>query len=311
MYKKLFFFFFFIPHLLPAQILPKENSKLNYRLIGFSFPLVPEVKKYKIEIAAGNYTSADSFEKHIIKTEVCSSNKKIIEVPAFGKAYTWRVVFKGITANNDLHHFSTMSSPVADTSLTRLRILKKAKKYKDAYVFVDGNNTLYDMTGNPVWFTHIEGFDSNLSLRDLKLSPAGTITCLSGGRPVEINYNGTLLWKAPDNGVVSGDSAEHYHHEFTRFANGHYMILGSEAALCQLPDSTDTNMHILNFDRKKLESNPAAYKKIDLGTIIEYDKKGKVVWSWKSSQYFIGSDVENYRSPGTVDKYNIEVHENG
>jgi len=297
---------------LKAQVLPAEGSKLNYRLIGFSFPARPQTSEYKIEIAEGTYTTKSSFEKNIIKKEDCKTNKKIIEVPSFGTEYTWRVVYKGSSTamNNDLHHFTTKTIPDVDIDVCRLRVLKGAQAYNDAYVFVDGNNALYDMAGKPVWFPYIKGLDSVQSLRDMKLTPRGTITFVLGDQAFEINYNGDVLWRAPNNGAVSGDSWEHYHHELTRLKNGHYMILGNEWALSKLPDATDPSMHIINDDKGKPEGDNAAYKRIFLGTVIEYGDTGNVVWSWKSSNYFIGSDVDNYRNPNPKDKYNIDVHEN-
>jgi len=312
--KKIVFVVFFLAAAflkLKAQILPAEGSSLNYRLIGFTFPAQPQISDYKIEIAEGNFNERSSFEKNITKKENCKTNKIIIEVPSFGKDYTWRVVYKGSTPamNNDLHHFSTRIIP---DDVFRLRILKNAGKFNDAYVFVDGNNAMYDMNGKPVWFPCIKGTEMLLpgTARDMKLSPRGTITFVMGDQALEINYNGDILWKGPNDGAVSGDSREHYHHEFTRLKNGHYMVLGSEPALCKLPDSTDPDLHIVNDDKSKPENKNTTYQKIALGTVIEYDDAGNVVWSWKSSSYFIGSDMDYYRSPNPNDRYNVDVHEN-
>ena len=54
-------------------------------------------------------------------------------------------------------------------------------------------------------------------------------------------------------------------------------------------------------------------QKLPLGTIIEYDKKGNVVWSWKSAPYFRGSDIRNYRRPNmdVTIKIIVDPHENG
>ena len=185
MYKALVFFSIFLAthYQLSAQIYPKENSKLNYRLIGFSYPPLPEVSNYTIQIAEGNYNTDDSFEKNIINTINTQKNKVIIEVPSFGKEYTWRSITGTTTSakkHTQLHHFSTTMSPAVDTNLTRLRILEKAEKYKDAYVFIDGTNVMYDMQGNPIWYMpDIEIADQGIiHSRDLKLTPQGTITLL-------------------------------------------------------------------------------------------------------------------------------------
>ena len=83
-------FLLFIAHLLYAQIMPAEGSKLNYRLIGFKFPPEPHAGNYKIEIATSNCNTEDSFKKHIIETFAVKKNKIIAEVPSFGAQYTWR-----------------------------------------------------------------------------------------------------------------------------------------------------------------------------------------------------------------------------
>ena len=94
MYKILTVLFFLtIPGKTWAQILPKEGSKLNYRIIGFSFPAGNTGCKYKIDIASGNFNSEESFKKNIITSFSSDKNKIIGEVPSFGKEYTWHVVY--------------------------------------------------------------------------------------------------------------------------------------------------------------------------------------------------------------------------
>ena len=87
------FFLFFSVHELRSQILPKENSKFHYRIIGFSFPAKPAASNYRIDIATGNYFSADTFKKNIIRSVTGKKNKIVIEVPSFGTQYTWQVVY--------------------------------------------------------------------------------------------------------------------------------------------------------------------------------------------------------------------------
>jgi hypothetical protein len=48
--------------------------------------------------------------------------------------------------------------------------------------------------------------------------------------------------------------------------------------------------------------------KMPCGTIIEYDEKGNVVWSWKSSKYLLASDIVHYQSPDGSGIF--ETHEN-
>lgn len=290
-------FLVFISLNLYSQIFPAENSALNYRLIGFvAFP-AKEHKECQIQIAKGNHIVSDSFNTHIIKTALCRSDRTIIEVPWFGSNYTWRTVTGiGAKANyGELHHFATSYSKNTDTALLRLRVTTQAQKYKSAYSFIDGSAVLYDMKGKPVW--HLPArFDGSFGyIRDLKTTSFGTVTFIAGDKAYEVGYNGDVLWEAPDDGAVSGGRREFYHHEFTRLSNGNYMILGNEPY--EVPtNSTDSSGKAKNMN-------------FLFGTVIEYDKKGKVVWSWKSSKYYRESDLVNYFNSSNVSGIS-DVHEN-
>ena len=308
-----FVFLFFANQQVKSQVLPKEGSILNYRLIGFSLP-PGQATGSEIEIATGYYNSIDSFKRNLVVTLPCKNNKLIGEVPFFGKAYTWRVVNAAKPgANNKLHHFATGSIKETDTANARLRVLKKASKYQDAYVFLDGMKALYDMEGHAVWYLpDVDNVHADKPvLRDLKLSPAGTLTfLLEEIGAYEINYNGEILWKAPNDGKVSGNHSEMYHHEFTRLANGHYMVLGSEFEQwnMKMPSPADSSSIIFHEGSRKPDSSSLRYPKLPFGTVMEYDERGNIVWSWKSSDYFRTSDI--YYHKGRARRPDIAVHEN-
>ncbi len=297
-----------------SRVLPKEGSTLNYRLIGFSYGAGQPVGDYEIEIAMGSYYSFDSFKKNITVRLPYKNTKIIGEVPFFGKSYTWCVAnLQKKGTKTELHHFSTGSVKNIDTSAVRLRVLKKAEKYKDAYVFLDGTRALYDMDGNAVWYLpDVDGahIDKPI-LRDMKLSTAGTITFLFEElNAYEVNYNGEVLWKAPNTGNVSGYTSEMYHHEFTRLANGHYMILGNEYDRwnMKMPSATDSSFVIFHDGTRMADSSARRYPKLPFGTVIEYDDKGNVVWTWKSSGYFRNSDI--YYHKDRANRPDIAMHEN-
>ena len=295
-----------------AQVFPKEGSKLHYRIIGFSAIAATKESNYKLEIAAGTYFNEDSFKNNIIVSQSSKTNKIIAEVPSFGAKYTWRVTATNNIggARNTLYHFSTGIIPFVDTAISRLRITTKAEQYTDGYVFLDGKRTLYDMNGHPVWYLPALPEFKELQLRDvrdLKMSPMGTITFLADQKAYEINYNGDVLWKGPNTGAVSGQISEHYHHEFTRLANGHYMVLGDENVLWKLPASKDSSL--LHNDKIVWDKqNNTINQKITFGTVIEYDDQGHVIWSWKSSDYFKTSDLGNRKLKNGM--YDIDTHEN-
>ena len=313
MYKISFFYllFIFINYRLLAQIAPHDGSLLNYRIIGFSFPAAKGAVAYKLEIANGNCISDSSFRKNIIKSIKSKTNKLITEVPSFSKEYTWRYIPSG---NSDqklksaLHHFTTGSIPEIDTAVNRFRVVKSAGKYKDAYVFLDVNKTLYDMKGNPVWYLPQNDAGVQHSLRDLKITPQGTITYeIDGCCAFEVNYDGKTLWKAPNNGKVSGESTEEFHHEFTRLSNGHYMALGQDFQYWKKPTATDTNLFYVSGSALAPEEKEKSYIRSPMGLLIEYDTIGNVVWSWKASDHFNGSDIFYSRTNGGMQ---MHAHEN-
>jgi len=68
-----------------------------------------------------------------------------------------------------------------------------------------------------LYLPFIEG--RNPAPTDLKLTTFGTITFISGNA-YEVDYNGKVLWQAPNNGYVSHMDHEILHHEFTRCRTG-------------------------------------------------------------------------------------------
>ncbi len=287
---------------LNAQLFPREGSMICYRLIGFSFPAQPDAVKYKIEIASGTYVSDSAFENSINQSLTITDNKLITEVPSFGAKYTWRTISyaaSDITAKSGFHHFTVKTTADVDTSVTRLRIIEGAQTYKDAYVFIDGNMTLYDMKGNPVWF--LPGSErapkGAVAPRDIRVTDQGTITFFTGNRPFEISYDGAVLWQYPKGETVV------MHHEFTRLNNGHYMgmvyedVSGHSRPI--IPDSIPKYVYdSAGFFRSKRYSN-----------IEEVDEDCRTVWQWSGLQYQNGSDL-GLRKTADCSLDDFDLHEN-
>lgn len=295
--------------MLYAQLFPAEGSTLHYRIVGCSFPAIPAAKSCTVQVAAGYYNSPDSFRRHIIISRAVDTNRVIIEVPAFGKQYTWRVLYKnntGAAIKTPLYHFSTGTVPEVDTNIYRIRITKPAGKYKGAFIFIDAFGVLYDMHGRPVWYLPGAYGTYPPIIRDLKLSPFATITFLDGPTVNEIDYNGNVLWHKPGSNNNNLDSFYlPYHHEFTRLTNGHYMVMATENVLCRLPDTSGSAFTVIDDKNLKQDSN-AAYKEFQFGTLVEYDEKGNLVWKWRSSKYFEQSDLVNFYQPNR----RTDLHDN-
>ena len=289
-----------------AGIWPAEGASLHYTLIGFSYPSTQGAHHYLLEIAEGHITREDSFQKAIVLEENSEAPRQIATVPHWAAAYTWRVTAMGSSGkaigNTPFYHFSVQNIPYADTAQYRLRIVENDHTNKDLFLLVDCNRVLYSADGQPLWcLPPLPGVNIDAPVRDMKLTPQHTITFISNTQAYEVDYNGNLLWKAPDDGSVSGDSSEFYHHEFTRLPNGHYMIAGNQYIRKYLPPAFAA---LYGSNNNVKQENGRYYADVAYGTLIEYNSKKKVIWSWKSAQSFTDADLfapvmfENDRVPG-------------
>ncbi len=290
----LFYLLLYIHPAFARYIWPAENALLNYRLIGFSFTDTPGAYKYRLEMAPGYINNTDSFIQSPIVQQNASDTQVLAIVPSFGQVYTWRVSYfmpGGVITYSVLHHFTTGIMPCVDSSRQRLRVTDTCTYCdKGLYLFVDANRTLYNIDGAPLWYLPATpGLpDISTPVRDLKVSPFHTITFIANTQAYEIDYNGHILWQAPDDGRVNGDTTENYHHEFSRLHNGHYMIAGNQFIRRYLP---------AEFTKKYWENENVRqrgdkyYVDVPYTTLMEYDSTKNIVWSWKSSQYFTDKDL--------------------
>jgi len=293
-----------------AQVWPADGAVLNYRVVGFELSGKEKQKGGILELASGYDSTERSFLKKRIKTVPFKDGKAIVELPAFGQRYTWRIAHEKIghvKFYGPLYHFSTGFSDAIDTARQRLRVVIPARGNSDGFVFTDGSRALYDLNGKPIWFLpDLPEFKG--AVNDLKFSPFGTITFLVNKEAYEIDYNGRILWKAPDTTHPNTTLIGKYHHEFSRLANGNYMVLSTDVASVfkkwpsnKRRDSliADTSEHIM--------SNDTSYLRSEFGTIKEYDKNDKLIWCWNSLNYFRASDICYRYADSTLD---FNMHEN-
>jgi hypothetical protein len=280
---------------LQAQQLPADNATLNYRIVGFSVPQNTSATSCVFQIAKGNQPDEAAFVKAVFIKHKTDKTTDIEELPQWGKAYTWRVVYADKAGkeigNSGLHHFTTGNLPYTDTTKNGLVIVKQATDHKDLLVLVDRALVMYDMKGSPVWYMpdipEIKKRDFNI--RDFKPTADGTFTLLNNDEAIEIDYNGKIVWAAPNDGKVSGKKIEGYHHEFTKLANGHYMVAGAEIVKMQVPAPHDD--YFAEGDKQiSKDAGGNYFAEFTCGTLIEYDAAGNVVWFWKAAEHMNSAD---------------------
>ncbi len=290
------------------NIFPADGARLNYRLVGFIFPTDASVTTTSFSIASGYFNSPDSFRKNIITTLPNVRSRTIAEVPEWGHDYTWQVVtYTGYAQRfSKLYHFTTGSATATDTSVMRLRILKEAAAYKNAYVFSDCNKALYDMQGHVVWYLpDIEGkIRPDSWVRDLQMSPEGTITfLLDDKRAYEISYNGDVLWKGPEN---EADGNYVYHHQFNKIPDGHFMALTAETRYWRYKQKKNGDKALYEFTDSAHATDD--YQQYAFEKLVEYDGDGKVIWQWRLLDYLKGSDLIAYKPEKGKPAFDVRVN---
>lgn len=277
-----------------AQVLPANGDTLNYRIVRFTVPEKKGATSHKLELYEYFLRDDGSIYTKLIFDTNATANDIMATVPAFGKTYTWRVKYLQKNKQVDsskFYVFSTQYSKYTDTNKYRMQVLANTLDNKDYYILVDGTRTMYDKQGKPIWILpDIQGVvEDKTNIRDMKVTPFNTITFLTEKNAYEIDFSGNLLWQAPNDGKVSGDTTEQYHHEFTRLKKGTYMLISSKYVLREVPENfTSTEV---KGKASVIEKEGKRYVKIISPTLIEYDNNGKVLWSWVANDIFNDGDI--------------------
>ncbi|NCX95980.1 MAG: hypothetical protein EBX41_06145 [Chitinophagia bacterium] len=286
---------------------PQEGESVNYLFVPFSITPVQGAQGYELEVMQGFVLDDATFSAQKIKIAVSAKPKVIAKLPFGYKNYTWRmnaVDANGVAIPATLHHFTATLPQSMDSEHLRLRIVKPATAYKDAYIMVDGSKAIYDMNGQMVWYLKNLPGDKETEVRDIKLTANHTLTLLYGSKAIEIDYKNKLLWSAPLNDDTTKEPDEKYHHEVIKLANGHIMVMSSVPVyFSKDPNRKDTvlaiNDQIANNDPQRNQK----YQKVLFAKLIEYDKQGKQVWEWNSKGFFNLNDIYYRKSPHTVGNF--------
>lgn len=287
-----------------SQVKPSPSSVISYTQVMFEYPRVKEASAYVLQLVED--TTGPMFAKPLLVRRD-SSTATMISGLKFGKKYLWRyaAIVKGKQMGwSGPYDFGIVSRDGSDKNALPVTVLKQDSSQCMGGLIAADFQCIIDRSGLAVWQMPVNKMGELLTnnTRDLRLTSAGTITFLSAtGKPVEYDLEGNMIWQAPANGNVSGDTSEFYHHDFQRLATGNYMVLGDKYVWKKIPD---TYKQLLQQpappanDTIKLPPNPwlktingEPYARIQYGTIIEYDKDGNVVWSWNSETYLTDEDV--------------------
>lgn len=268
-----------------GQYVPEDRTAFNYNQIMFEFPYIEDAKGYTL------FLTYDSITQPLAKDFVVKKKEKLpislVKDLKLGKNYKWYVettLKSGKTSSSEYHYFSILNTKMSNLKFYKpVQHYNKKSKILDGIVWCDEYRCAVDRAGKIVWFVADEQTEivKTKVLRDFRFYNDGSITYVNRPNATHVDIDLNTIWQAPNDGKVSGGSREDYHHDFKMLPNGNYMILGNEQIKFANENPTDT-----------LES-----EKIDFSNIIEYDKKGNVVWFWRMKDHFpyellINSEIE-------------------
>ena len=283
-------------YFLKAQINPPSGSKLNYTQVMFEYKQIKNADQYIVEVAVDDNTG--SFKKELIQ-QTDNSTATIISNLKFGNKYIWR--YAGIVAGtqtswSEPYKFETLIDTTIKLDKLHMRILKNdTTQNSKGLITIGCAKVIIDRNGNPVWYLpklNNSIFIKRAGIHDIRVSDAGTLLFLSNNEKrssaYECNLNGSVLWQAPNNGKVSQDSSEYYNHELRRLKNHNYMLIGAKYTWRLVPQE----VNLARYNIENVDTTGKGRKvRILFNTIIEYDNKKDVVWSWNSANYLSDKDL--------------------
>ena len=310
-----------------AQVIPAPGAKLHYNEVMFEYEKVSGANQYMLQLAED--TAGNSF-KNLITEQTDSSTAMMISGLDFGKKYKWRYAALNSAETpvwNGPYYFEIDMDSFIHKGIVNFDVTKNDTGNRGLIV-IDATHTIVDRDGKLVWYMANVNWFFKFSTRsvskggvqivykdmavkpeilDMRVTPAGTITCLKDSFAIDCDLNSNIIWQAPNDGRVSGIGGEGYNHDFKRLPNGNYMVLGNEAWR-QLPVYTDTLKMKRKYPYRKIY-NGNEYAEVESGTIIEYDRNGKVVWSWSSHNY-LDSDALKPIPRNPAFEYQLRPHIN-
>jgi Arylsulfotransferase (ASST) len=270
-----------------AQFSPANNSHLNFSSVCFEFQWVDQVVNYELKL-----TEESSGITTVYPTQ---ANKYIVNELIFGESYTWQVIGKNRQKKEIYHsekrfftideHFKTGKKFVRFREVTNNSLTRGSE-----LVILDYAGVAINHDEEMVWYLpDLPFITPNSALRDLKLTDDGTFLAIIDSNAYEFDLTGKILWKAPNDGAVSHQGKEDYHHDLQKLPSGNYMVLGNEKQRRVLAGLKDTSRY-------------------EIGTIIEYDPSGKVVWQWHAKDFFTDNLLKLRKKEDG--EYNLATHLN-
>lgn len=280
-----------------ALLQPAEHSVLNHTTIYFEEDLKRNCDHVELVLLA------DSLYEGQKPVHTLTSRMPCFWVTdlGWGKEYFWRVKYYDAAGKqisiSPLHHFFVQDIRYPNMEQMRLRVVKNdTNRHQGGLIAVDYTRSVFDREGNVVWTIPVKDslMDGKVQIRDLRMTHENTFTFLTGKAPMEIDFDGKILWKAPYPLVLKGDTVI-YHHDFQKTNKGTYMVMGLKKVYRRMIGSFSEEQ-LKTADIRKIGND--LYQGTQMNMLLEFDKTGKLIWTWDASKY-ISDEELNYKKTVT------------
>jgi hypothetical protein len=284
-----------------AQLSPAPGAKLSYTQVMFEYEHVSGADHYVLQLTED--TAGASF-LHCLTDRVVPNTASRVDDLSFGRKYKWR--YAGITGRDTVwrgpYTFEIERGLMQQLNLFSVAVTINDSSNARGLIIDDATSTISDRRGRTVWYMPRMNWqfvtskrsvteDSLMSvvqyieirpiIYDLRLTPWGTITYMTDSALVESDLNGKTLWtkKVIDQGPDLGE--DNYNHVFMRSPDSHYWTIGKQVwKKIPAEDTTRVDRYL------RREFHGQWYRRVEFGTVLEYDRTGQLVWSWNSRKYF-------------------------
>lgn len=254
-----------------ARILPEPGAQLYQKQLMLTWDEIAGADRYHVELVGMETDAPKRKQAQRMSWSTTGICHWITEGLAFGHTYRWQ--YRAYRRNKLLYTspkytFSIQAAPQVLPTRFRVDVLEGKTPSTDLF-FLDRLGIAINRNGEPIWFTP-GAVDSllALNLRDVELTPWGSITYLHAQGAYEINLQHQVQWQGPNSGEVSGSKSENYHHELMALPDGGFMVAGLSAT----NDPGEVGIK---------QSTPQAYRQ---NTIIRYNRAGQATWVWNEAK---------------------------
>lgn len=274
-----------------GEIKPSNNSSINQTQVLFEVDELPQADTYKLYITNTDHPE-NSFE---ITTQSLAC--LIRSGFSFGQKYSW--YYEAISGNkviykSQIYHFTITTHFLVSPKNFHYKISNAdSSLFNNNLIFLDNIGVVINRKGEPVWYMPADSVASDHlpQYRNMTISKTGTITFFRKDECYETDLTGRVLWMAPNDGKISGDKTEYYHHDFLKLNDGNYLT-------CSYKYDTSAGI--------KTDKN---FNKVRYNTLILYNKAGEPIWWWNEKKHITDADIVN-ASGGSKDIIN-GTHLNG